>query len=258
MSATLTPKLTVDMGRFQAMLTRYQLETGKTVDDALRKQAQNLSAFLSERLSRLAPSKGSIRDEAHARFDEGGGIKISPAARTGRSGVFTSIKSRIAKGGKFYKPKRTFGGEVLTEIIPISQGGKVRMVGVKTATKRIAAGAKKLGTGSLLAKREIAIRESASKFLGLSVPFLPWGKDAGASKLKTGTGGRVVASLANIRKLITWTWGKSISTVSGKAAVGMEKARQQSIAHLALRDTIADMRRYLDNRLAKQSAKGVK
>ena len=71
-------EIKVETQRLTAAIVRYQQVSGKTIEETLIKHGREFSNNAGRALRAIGPAKGSIRAEQSARFNSGGGIRVSP------------------------------------------------------------------------------------------------------------------------------------------------------------------------------------
>jgi hypothetical protein len=213
-----------NLAQLNASLNEYIKLSGRTVDEALRKQAAKLGFNLRKELRGIAPAKGSIRAQAEALLKSGRGIKV-------RESVLRKV---FAKRGA-------------RSII-----GSGRVVFGKKGAGSTRAG---LNLWALAVQAEINLRESARGFLGVSATYRGLSSSL-EQEAKAFSRAGPVLSTVDFKELssgaggsVEFLWGPAASTLSGEAAAGLTKAKGDAAINRALTNTLEDIEVYITRKL---------
>lgn len=215
-----------NIAELNASIREYARLSGKTVEEALKKQAGKLGYNLRQELRSLMPGKGSITTQLVERLKSHRGIKIRPKI----------LQKFLGQQGATFATQRR-----------INTSGTI--------------GKRRLNAWAQAVKAEIAARESARGFLGVSASYR--GMTGVTASLETG-GAYAVSRLgptlstatfqespADAGASIEFQWGP-LSALSGEAAEGINKPRGEAAVNRALVGTLEDIQVYIERKLQEQ------
>lgn len=218
-------QIETNLAELNKAIQDYARLSGKTIEEALQKQAAKLGFSLKQELRGLAPAKGSIREQLLDRLGQGLGIRVSQKVL---SRVYQSkgARSQLSTGQTIFGKK-----------------------GITTTR----AG---LNLWALAVKAEIARRESARGFLGVSASYRGLTATLETQARALSRYGPVL-STAGFKATpgggsIEFQWGPEASQLSGSAAEGINKPKGEAAVNRALSNTLDDIQAYIDRKLGEQ------
>jgi hypothetical protein len=204
----------------------YALLSGKTVEEALKKQAVKLGFLLKQELRAIAPAKGSIRAQLLERLASGLGVKVSP---------------QVLK--KVYQSNRA-KSSLSTRQTVFGKGKKSKASVVR--------GGSRLNLWSMAVKAEIARRESARGFLSVSARYQGLTATLEGQATAESRYGPVLSTagfqVSPGGGSFEFQWGQS-SDLSESASEGLSKAKGDAAINRALVNTAEDIEVYIERKL---------
>lgn len=220
-------QIEINTAELNEAIKEYARLSGKTIEEALQKQAAKLGFNLKTELRALAPAKGSIRAEMLDRLASGRGIKV-------RESVLRKVYQQRGARSMLSNQQVVFG-----------KRGK-------------ASTARGLNLWALAVKSEIAVRESGRGFLGISASYRGLTATLEAEAKALSKYGPVLSSVG-FKPLsdesggsIEFEWSPRASELSGEAASGINKAKGEAAVNRALQNTLEDIQVYIDRKLQEQ------
>jgi hypothetical protein len=221
-------QIETNVAELNASIQEYARLSGKTVQEALKKQASKLGYNLRTELRSLMPAKGSIRAELLERLKSHRGIKIRPKI----------LQKIFGSGGT----RTTFGTQRA----------------INTSGSRVTRG-RRLNLWAEAIKAEIGARESARGFLGVSASYRGM---TGVNAMLESGGAYAVSRLGptlstatfkplpeDVGASIEFEWSLQTSGLSAEAAEGITKQRGEAAVNRALVNTLEDIQVYIERKL---------
>lgn len=217
----------LELDQLNDAIRQYIRLSGKSAQEALKKQAAKLGYALKQELRGISPAKGSIRSEALARLESGGGIKVRPSVLR-----------------KIYQQ---YGARSLLSTQQVIFGKRGKTTTVRNGSR--------LNLWALAVKAEIGLRESARGFLGISASYRGLTATLEAEAQAFSKYGPVLSKAGfkplpdNAGGAIEFEWNQDTSQLSGSAAEGITKEKGDAAINRALRNTLEDIEVYLERKL---------
>ncbi|TXH52218.1 MAG: hypothetical protein E6Q97_16595 [Desulfurellales bacterium] len=216
--------INTDLIALNSSIVQYVALSRLTPSEALARKSADLATAMSRRLRGLAPAKGAVRRERLSALKSGRGLRIRDAVRTrvmAKYGAAVDIRTRRG---------------VYNRSLPKARG-------------------KRLSLQALMVKAELGLRESGRGFLGFSGRFKGIRSISSARSLRYSDKFRRFLTDAGLTEsgdgatLTLW------ENVAPAALAGLSKAKAQAAIQQSLREVNADMRVYIDRKLAENAAK---
>lgn len=221
-----------ELDRVNAELDRYIKVCKKLPEDAIRKQADEFGGFLFQELKKIAPGKGSLKNQGFALLRAGYGIRVRPA-----------ILGQLA--GKY--EVAPLGGKALFRNRRKVLGGGSQSVGRWRGS--VAQGGRRLNLQALAVQAELNLREKSSGFLALSSKFRKLGTSLGGETISRYGGilGQEEVRLERQGATSRFNWG-SFGVQSLAAAAGLSKPKAELAISNALAAMTRNMRQYIEQK----------
>ena len=218
-----------NLDELNAALRDYVRLSGKSVEEALKKQGAKLGFNLRQELRGLMPAKGSIRTAMLDRLASHRGIKIRPS-------VLKKIFGRKGSSSLFISQRTA------------------NKLGATTANSK----GRRVNLWAQAIKNEINIRESGRGFLGVSASYPGIRGMLESAKAVSRFG--PVLSRAGFKATgsggaIEFQWGGLGGNLTTSAAEGLTKAKGEAAIDRALAGTLEDIEVYLTRKLQEAWAK---
>lgn len=213
-------KIESNLAQLTQSLREYVVLSGKSIEEALKKQGAKLGYNLREELRRIAPPKGSIRAAMLARLKSHRGVKV-------RESVLRKVMQKRGARSVLSSGTVVFGKK--------GQGTT----------------AKGANIWALAVQAEINLRESARGFLGVAARYGIRGELTNATAVsRFGPLLSKAGFQAEIQGgAIEFKWGGGLGELSSSAAEGLTKFKGERAINRALQGTVEDIQVYIERKL---------
>lgn len=192
---------------FGATFERYWKLTNKSRGEALAHTGKNFTFFLFRRLKAEASPKGAITNERLSAIRAGDGLKISDRAK-----------------------------DLAYKRLGVSQS----VTGKRLQQNK---GKGKKNVWNEVVAQELRLRESHRMFTASSARFK--GKSFGKTRTFSQLNGKPLGAAKGDEDSFVFDWGTQVGRWSGMAAAGLTSASRRQVLDPALRETEADMLKYI-------------